>query len=54
MYDDLSIYGFSLRLAAGFSKPVAFLIFSVLREILILLEFTLFEFLLSLVFFQNS
>ena len=47
MRDDLSIYSFSLRLAAGFSKPVAFLKFSVLREILMLLEFTLFEFLLS-------
>ena len=47
MHDDLSIYGFSLRLTAGFSKPVAFLKFSVLREILMLLESTLFEFLLS-------
>ena len=47
MHDDLSIYSFSLRLIAGFSKPVAFLKFSVLREILMLLEFTLFEFLLS-------
>ena len=45
--DDLSIYSFRLRLIAGFSKPVSFLKFSVLREILMLLEFTLFEFLLS-------
>ena len=47
MHDDLSIYSFSLRLTAGFSKPVAFLKFSVLREILMLLESILFEFLLS-------
>ena len=47
MHDDLNIYGFSSRLIAGFSKPVAFLKFSVLREILMLLESTLFEFLLS-------
>ena len=47
MHDDLSIYSFRLRLTAGFSKPVSFLKFSVLREILMLLEFTLFEFLLS-------
>ena len=47
MHDDLSIDSFNLRLTEGFSKPVAFLKFSVLREILMLLEFTLFEFLLS-------
>ena len=47
MHHDLSIYSFSLRLTAGFSKPVAFLKFSVLREILMLLESILFEFLLS-------
>ena len=47
MHDDLSIYSFSLNLTAGFSKPVSFLKFSVFREILMLLEFTLFEFLLS-------
>ena len=47
MHDDLSIYSLRLKLTAGFSKPVSFLKFSVLREILMLLEFTLFEFLLS-------
>ena len=47
MHDDLSIYSFRLRLTSGFSKPVSFLKFSVLREILMLLEFTLFEFLLN-------
>ena len=47
MHDDLSIYSFSLRLTAEFSKAVAFVKSSVLHEILILLEFTLFEFLLS-------
>ena len=47
MHDDFSIYSFKLRLTARFSKPVAFLKFSVLLKILMLLEFTLFEFLLS-------
>ena len=47
MHDDHTIYSFSLKLIAEFSKPVVFLKFSVLCEILILLESTLFEFLLS-------
>ena len=54
MHDDLSIYSFRLRRTAEFSKPVSFLKFSVLREILMLLEFTLFEFFAKLVFLQNS
>ena len=47
MHDDLRIYSFRLRLTAGFFKPVSFLKFSVLHEILMLVEFMLFEFLLS-------
>ena len=47
MHDDLSIYTMSFELTAGPSKPAAFLKFSVLGKILTLLEFTLFEFLLS-------
>ena len=47
MHDDLSIYSFSLGLTVGSSMAVGFLKFSVLHEILMLVEFTLFEFLLS-------
>ena len=50
MHDDLSIYSFSLELTAESSKPVSFLKFSVFRKILMLVEFTLFEFLLSCYF----
>ena len=49
-HDDLDIYSFSLELTAGSSKLVYFLKFSVLYEILMLVEFTLFEFLLSCYF----
>ena len=53
MHDDLSIYSFSLGLTEGSSKLVAFLKFSVLLEILTLVEFTLFEFLLSSYFSKS-
>ena len=50
MHDNLSIYSFGLELTARSSKLVTFLKFSVLREIMMLVEFTLFEFLLNCYF----
>ena len=50
MHDNLSVYSFSLGFTAGSSKSVAFLKFSVLREVPMLVEFMLYEFLLSCYF----
>ena len=56
IHDDLNINSFSLGRTAGSSKPVVFLKFSVLHEILVFVEFTLFELLLfpKFVRFQNG
>ena len=53
MHDDLSVYSFSLGPTTRSLKPVDLLKFSVLHEILMLVEFTLFEFLLSCYFSKS-